>query len=406
MDLTELKFKIREIKKLTNVKELTNRNDYIKKLMNQPDFWNDTDNASKLSAELSDNQKQLDNLTEITARFNDLQEYNDLLDEVNDLNSEHGNDNTPDDISSTDTNNDDYLYLQNEYENANSTADDMITNITINSIQYHNRGALLTLKAGSGGTESENWCHMLSRMYMNWCELHDYETSIDDITYGDGGAGYELVRSVTIRITRKQGHSYDSRNVNIYALLSLEAGRHKLIRISPFDKDKRRQTSLVAVDVIPILDDSIKGVKDIIIDPKDLRIDVFNASGPGGQGVNTTYSAVRITHIPTGIVVSQQDERDQHKNKDKAMMVLKTRLFLLKQKEQQEKLRKLGNNVSTGMGGTIRNYVLYPYQLVKDARTGFSSENVNGLLNDYNDVSILDGFIDSELSWNIMNQRE
>lgn len=405
MNLTELRLKINQLKQLTDVSTLVSRNDSIKRLMNKPDFWNDPDNASKLSAELADNQKQLDSLTEITARFNDLQEYNDLLDEVNDLDSEQGgNDNTTDD--SIDTNSDDYLYLQNEYENVNNTADDMITNITINNIQYHNRGALLTLKAGSGGTESENWCHMLSRMYMNWCELHDYDTSIDDITYGDGGAGYELVRSVTIRITRKKGHSYDDKNASIYALLALEAGRHKLIRISPFDKDKRRQTSLVAVDVIPILDDSIKGVKDIIIDPKDLRIDVFNASGPGGQGVNTTYSAVRITHIPTGIVVSQQDERDQHKNKDKAMLVLKTRLFLLKQKEQQEKLRKLGNNVSTGMGGTIRNYVLYPYQLVKDARTGFSSENVNGLLNDYNDVSILDGFIDSELSWNIMNQRE
>lgn len=388
MDYDKIEKKIETITVIISPEKLAARNADIRSMMNARGFWQRED-SSRLSAEYADNAGRLNELESLRTRMADLKELAGIA------------------------NNDDNAFIIDEYNHLLTNVDSILQHLVITSVDYHDRGALLTLKAGSGGTESENWCHMLMTMYMRWAESHDYNVSIDDVAYGDGGAGYQLLRSVTLRITRKNGVVYSERNANIYGLLSGEAGRHKLIRISPFDKNKRRQTSLVAVDVIPILDEHELDADSIVINPADIRVDVFNASGPGGQGVNTTYSAVRITHVPTGIVVSQQDERDQHLNKRKAMLTLRTRLLMLREQEKKESLRELSKDVSASRGGTIRNYVLYPYKLVKDARTAFSTDDVDGMLagnvimnpsNANNQATILDGFIGSELEWMVVSK--
>lgn len=362
IDLTDLDTGLRSMETRLDVNELIARNDAIRSMMDSSDYWvRRGDDASMIASELTRNQKLLDDYTGLKNDIAGLHDYTELMND--------------DELTDDDRN-----CLIAEHDRLMNALNAMRLDIAVSGIDYADRDAIITIHAGSGGTESENWCWMLSRMYMRYAETNDYNSDIDDVAYGDGGAGYDLLRSISIRISKQKNHHYDGMYSFPFALFSREAGRQKLIRISPFDKNHRRQTSVCSVDVIPVLDEHITSIKDIIIDPKDLKTDVFCASGPGGQCVNTTYSAVRLTHIPTGIVVSQQDERDQHRNREKAMLILKTRLLLLKQQEQKEKLKSLGNDVGTTMGGTIRNYVLYPYEQVKDTRTGCVATNVDIML--------------------------
>lgn len=231
--------------------------------------------------------------------------------------------------------------------------------------------AILTIHPGAGGTESQDWAQMLMRMYLRWAERHQFSTQVVDLQMGEEAG----IKSATIAITGPYAYGY----------LKSEAGVHRLVRISPFDASKRRHTSFVAVLVYPEVEDDI----DIELKEDDLKMETFRASGAGGQHVNKTSSAVRLVHIPTGIVVSCQNERSQHKNRALAMKVLKARLYDLKLKEQEKKMETLvGDKKGIAWGSQIRSYILQPYRVVKDHRTGIDVGNVDAVLE-----GSLDGFI-------------
>jgi peptide chain release factor 2 len=223
--------------------------------------------------------------------------------------------------------------------------------------------AYLSLNAGAGGTESCDWAQMLLRMYSRYCERSGYQVAVMDIQRGDEAG----IKSVTIQVSGPHAYGY----------LKGERGVHRLVRISPFDSNKRRHTSFVACDIIAEIDDSI----DIKIEDKDLRVDTFRASGAGGQHVNKTDSAIRIVHIPTGVVVSCQAERSQHSNRDKAMKMLAARLYELERDKQNKEMEKFyGDKGEIAWGSQIRSYVLQPYQMVKDHRTDAETGNVDAVL--------------------------
>jgi peptide chain release factor 2 len=241
--------------------------------------------------------------------------------------------------------------------------------------EYDDRDAIATIHPGAGGTESQDWAEMLWRMEARWAERHGFKLTVNDYQEGDEAG----IKSVTLTVE----------GVRVYGLLSTEAGTHRLVRISPFDQARRRHTSFAAVDVIPVLDDEDTPE----IDESDLRIDIYRSSGPGGQGVNTTDSAVRITHLPTGIVVAVQNERSQLANKTIALKILAARLAERARKERERQLAALrGERGEIAFGNQIRSYVLHPYQMVKDHRTGVETGNVQAILD-----GDLDQFVAAEL---------
>ena len=231
--------------------------------------------------------------------------------------------------------------------------------------EHDGNDAVATLHAGAGGTESQDWAEMLLRMYLRWVERERLDVEVDEVQYGDEAG----VKSATFIV----------KGTNAYGLLSAERGVHRLVRISPFDAQKRRHTSFANLDVIPLLEEATE--EDVDIDPKDLRIDVYRSTGPGGQSVNTTDSAVRITHLPTGIAAACQNERSQLQNRAVAMRILKARLFERMREQQQERLENLrGERKGIDFGSQIRSYVLAPYRLVKDHRTGVEIGDVDRVL--------------------------
>lgn len=241
---------------------------------------------------------------------------------------------------------------------------------------YDKNNAILTLHAGAGGTEAQDWAQMLLRMYTRWAESKGFKVSILDYLDGDEAG----IKSVTIQVEGE----------NAYGYLKAEKGVHRLVRISPFDSGGRRHTSFVSLDVMPELSDEIE----VDINPDDLRIDTYRASGAGGQHVNKTESAIRITHLPTGVVVSCQNERSQFQNKDTAMRMLKSKLVALKEREQKEKIEDLkGVQLEIAWGSQIRSYVFCPYTMVKDHRTNYEVGNVDSVMD-----GDLDGLINSYLS--------
>jgi peptide chain release factor 2 len=229
--------------------------------------------------------------------------------------------------------------------------------------EHDRRNAIVTIHPGAGGTESQEWAEMLLRMYLRWCERRNFKREVIDYQPGDDAG----IKSATFMVTAEYA----------FGLLSAEAGVHRLVRISPFDQAARRHTSFASVFVYPDLPDDI----DLDIPDKDLRIDTYRSSGAGGQHVNVTDSAIRITHLPTGIVVSCQNERSQHRNRDSAMKVLRARLYDLKLKEQQANLDRIsGEKKDIAFGSQIRSYVLHPYQMIKDHRTKEQVGDVNRIL--------------------------
>ncbi len=241
------------------------------------------------------------------------------------------------------------------------------------------RNALLTIHPGAGGTESQDWAQMLLRMYLRYAERKGFKAEVLDLLPGEEAG----IKSATVRIEGDHAYGY----------LSQESGVHRLVRISPFDANRRRHTSFAAVFVYPEVEEDIE----VNINPEDLRIDTYRASGHGGQHVNVTDSAVRITHLPTGIVVQCQNERSQHKNKATAMKVLKARLYELEKKKKQEKLEKLEDAKSDiAWGNQIRSYVLHPYQMIKDLRTKVETAQVE---------KVLDGDIDAFLKAGLLRRK-
>lgn len=246
---------------------------------------------------------------------------------------------------------------------------------TLLSGKYDRLNAIVTLHSGAGGTEAQDWCEMLYRMYNMWAEKHGFKAGVIDYLDGEEAG----IKSVTFSIE----------GLNAYGYMKSEKGVHRLVRISPFDSAARRHTSFASCEVIPELDEEM----DVEINSDDLRIDTYRSSGAGGQHINKTESAIRITHIPTGIVVTCQNERSQHKNKETAMKVLKAKLVEIAEREQKDKIDDLkGVQTEIAWGNQIRSYVFHPYNMVKDHRTNFETGNVNAVMN-----GELDGFINAYL---------
>ena len=324
--------------------------------MEAPDFWDD---AEKASADM----KELKDLKSIVERADALSmAYDDIMTLI-----EMGNEEADESLVPEVEN--EFVQFQKEFEDLRITT--MLTG------EHDAENAILTLHAGAGGTESCDWASMLCRMYEKWADKRGFSVEVLDSLDGDEAG----LKSVTLEI---QGD-------NAYGYLKSEHGVHRLVRISPFNAAGKRQTSFVSCDVMP----DIKQDIDIEIADDDIRIDTYRSSGAGGQHINKTSSAIRITHFPTGIVVQCQNERSQHMNKDKAMQMLKAKLYMLKQQEQLEKASGIRGEVKdNGWGSQIRSYVMQPYTMVKDNRTGQEVSNVTGVLD-----GNIDPFINAYLAW-------
>lgn len=325
--------------------------------MEEPTFWNDADKASEYVKELKNLKGVFDEYNELFTSFEDVQTLLEMGYEENDESL----------IAEIKYTLDEFL---NKYETLRLS--------TLLSGEYDKCNAILTLHAGAGGTESCDWVSMLNRMYQKWANKKGY--SIEVLDYLDGEeAG---IKSITIQIN----------GLNAFGHLICERGVHRLVRISPFNAAGKRQTSFASCDVMPDIEENI----DIEVEDGDLRIDTYRASGAGGQHVNKTSSAIRITHLPTGIVVQCQNERSQFQNKDKAMQMLKAKLYLLRKQENEEKVSDIrGEQKDNGWGNQIRSYVMQPYTLVKDHRTNAEVGNATWVLD-----GNLDPFINEYLKWN------
>ena len=235
--------------------------------------------------------------------------------------------------------------------------------------------AIVTVTPGQGGLEAQDWCDMLFHMYLRYCERNGFKAKVMDTSYAEEAG----IKSATFQVDAPYA----------YGRLSVEGGTHRLVRISPFDNQGRRQTSFAAVEVVPL----VEATDHIDVPDSEIRVDTYCSSGPGGQGVNTTYSAVRITHIPTGIVVTMQDERSQIQNRASAMAVLQSRLLVLRHEEEAKKKKELAGDIKASWGDQMRSYVLHPYQMVKDLRTGYETSQIDNVMD-----GDLDGFLNAYLT--------
>lgn len=341
----------------------TDRLDFIKKVMEEPGFWDAPEEGQKLSKEVKDLKDIIDEYNLLESGYEDIEILIELAyeEEAEELFHEIEKE---------------LRTFINKFESLRLS--------TLLSHRYDKYGAILTLHAGAGGTESCDWASMLARMYQRWAEKKGYLVEILDFLDGDE-AGF---KSITFQIS----------GLNAYGYLKSEHGVHRLVRISPFNAAGKRQTSFVSCDVMPDIEMDIE----FEINDEDLKIDTYRASGAGGQHVNKTSSAVRITHLPTGIVVQCQNERSQFQNKDKAMQMLKSKLYLLKEEENLQKESKIrGEQKEIGWGNQIRSYVMQPYTMVKDHRTDEEVGNTSAVLD-----GDIDDFINAYLKWINTNEKK
>jgi peptide chain release factor 2 len=324
--------------------------------MEDSGFWNDADKANKQMKELKNLKDTVDECNGLKSQYEDIETLIEMGYESEDA----------DMIPEIREELDDFI---NKFETLRIG--------TLLSDEYDKCNAILKLNAGAGGTESCDWAGMLYRMYTRWAEKKGFTIDVLDFLDGDEAG----IKSITFQVNGE----------NAFGYLKSEKGVHRLVRISPFNAQGKRQTSFVSLDVMPDIEEDL----DVEINDDDLKIDTYRSSGAGGQHINKTSSAVRITHIPTGIVVQCQNERSQFQNKDKAMQMLKAKLFMLKKEANAEKLSDIRGEVKEiGWGNQIRSYVMQPYTLVKDHRTDYESGNVDAVMD-----GAIDGFINAYLKW-------
>ena len=361
IQLEELKLKLSEngsliedLKEAIGVSRLEEEIKELEKVSSVPDFWDDIENSQKILQKISFLKSRVRNYKKLKNLYEDTETLIDLAIEEKDL-------------SLLDEARKNVELVQKELENQR-------LEILLNG-EFDSKNAILTLHAGAGGTEAQDWVDMLYRMYCRWGERHNYKVKTLDYLDGDGAGLKSVVFSIE--------------GINAYGYLKGEAGVHRLVRVSPFDSSGRRHTSFASLEVMPEIDDDVQ----VDISPEDVKMDVYRASGAGGQHINKTSSAVRLTHIPTGIVVACQNERSQHQNREVAMKMLKSKLMEIKEREHLEKIEDIkGVQKEIGWGSQIRSYVFMPYTMVKDHRTGFEMGNVNAVMD-----GDLDGFINAYL---------
>ena len=326
----------------------------LKEEMNAPEFWNDLERSTAVNRKVSQIENKLNHVASLESRADDIEAMLELLAEDED----------------------ESIAEECENELASLSADaDALELETLMRGEYDSCNALLSLHAGAGGTEAQDWTQMLYRMYTRYCERHGYKVVVNDLLEGDEAG----VKSVTFQVEGE----------NAYGFLRSERGVHRLVRISPFDANARRHTSFSSLDVAPIMEDD----KDFEVNMEEVRIDTYRAGGAGGQHVNRTDSAVRMTHIPTGIVAQCQNERSQIQNREVCLRILKSRLLELREREKEEQMADIkGEMKKIEWGSQIRSYVFQPYTMVKDHRTNFESGNVDDVMD-----GNLDGFITAYL---------
>ncbi|HEY3872954.1 MAG TPA: peptide chain release factor 2 [Actinocrinis sp.] len=320
-----------------------------------PDLWDDQAKAQKVTSRLSYVQGELNRVESLRRRLDDVEVLSELAEAEDDADTR--------------------AEVEAEVLKLVKAVSELEVR-TLLSGEYDAREALVTIRSEAGGVDAADFAEMLLRMYLRWAERHNYSTEIYDTSYAEEAG----IKSATFAVKAPYA----------YGTLSVEQGTHRLVRISPFDNQGRRQTSFAGVEVVPVVEQT----DHIEIPEEELRVDVYRSSGPGGQGVNTTDSAVRLTHLPTGIVVSCQNERSQLQNKASAMTVLQAKLLDRKRQEEQAKIDALKGDTSGSWGNQMRSYVLHPYQMVKDLRTEFETGNTAAVLD-----GEIDGFIEAGIRW-------
>ena len=353
--LEQAKAKYEMISKALDPDGLRSRIADLERQASVPGLWDDQENAQKVTSRLSALQSQLKHLESASSRLDDVQALEELGQEEHDQ--------------------DTLVEARKEIDSLRSDLDDMEIQTLLDG-EYDERAAVVTIRSGAGGVDAADWAQMLLRMYMRWAERHGFSTKVMDTSYAEEAG----IKSATFQVDAPYA----------YGRLSVEGGTHRLVRISPFDNQGRRQTSFAAVEVIPL----VEPTDHIDIPDSDIRVDTYCSSGPGGQGVNTTYSAVRITHLPTNIVVTMQDERSQIQNRAAAMAVLQSRLLVLRHEEEAKKKKELAGDIKASWGDQMRSYVLHPYQMVKDLRTGYETSDTQGVFD-----GDIDAFIEAGIRW-------
>jgi len=329
-----------------------------------PELWDDPEHAQRVTSALSHKQAELNRLTSLASRIDDVEVMVELAQ-------------TEDESSAEDL----LAEAEAECKELRKKLDELEVLVLLSG-EYDQREAVVTIRSGAGGVDAADFAEMLLRMYLRWAEKNGYPTKVLDTSYAEEAG----LKSVTFEVNAPYA----------FGRLSVEAGTHRLVRISPFDNQGRRQTSFAAVEVIPLIEQTDA----LEIPESEIKVDVFRSSGPGGQSVNTTDSAVRMTHIPTGIVVSMQNEKSQIQNRAAALRVLQSRLLMLHQEQEDAKKKELAGDIKASWGDQMRSYVLHPYQMVKDLHTGYEEGNTS---------SVLDGglnrFIEEGIRWRASGRR-
>jgi peptide chain release factor 2 len=354
-DIEALRSTFADIKAVVDVDALAADIARLSEEAGAPDLWDDVDKAQKVTSSLSHRQAQLKRISDIEQRLDDLDVLVELAIEMDDEES------------------------ADEARRELAELEGIVGELEVQTLldgEYDDRSAVVTIRSGAGGDDATDFAEMLMRMYLRWAERHKYPVKVMDTSYAEGAG----IKSATFEITAPYA----------YGTLSVEAGTHRLARISPFGSADKRQTSFAAVEVIPVMEEAVE----VEVPEGDIRVDVFRSSGPGGQSVNTTDSAVRITHLPTGIVVSMQNEKSQIQNRAAAMRVLQTRLMLLQREEEAAKKKELAGTITASWGDQMRSYFLYGQQLVKDLRTGYEVGNPTPVFD-----GDIDGFIAAGIRW-------
>lgn len=361
LELDELKLQldamapnVKEMYEACGIEKITKELEILEEKTADNGFWNDTENSKVVLKQISDIKGKISRYNALKEKFDDTQTILEIAIEGDDASL--------------------YSDAKESYDALVSSYDSLKLE-TLLSGEYDSNNAILTLHAGAGGTEAQDWALMLYRMFVRWAERHSFKVKTLDMLDGDEAG----IKSATISIE----------GTNAYGFLKSESGVHRLVRISPFDSSGRRHTSFASLEVMPEIDDDVE----IEISEDDLKVDTYRASGAGGQHVNKTESAIRITHIPTGIIVACQNERSQHQNRDMAMKMLRSKLMEIKEREHLEKIEDIkGVQKEIAWGSQIRSYVFMPYTLAKDHRTGFEMGNIDAVMD-----GDIDGFINAYL---------